>query len=67
VRWDIESVNTCPDNYQWKVEEGSGIFIEAPGLYELTFAFFAKKKSPMIQVLANDDVILQTFAVPSEE
>jgi hypothetical protein len=58
VRWDLESVNTCPENYQWN--QSTAVYIEAPGLYELTMAFFSKKKPPVICVYANTDLIYQT-------
>ena len=34
--------------------------MDAPGLYEITLAFFSKKKKPLIQVLANNEVIIQS-------
>lgn len=63
VRWDLESVNTCPENYQWNA---SSVQVEAPGLYEVTLAFFSKKKKPRVQVLANGEVVLQTCLPPTK-
>ena len=57
VRWDLQSVNTCPENFQFKPTE---ILVAAPGLYEVTLAFFSKKKRPLVQVLSNSDVVVQS-------
>jgi hypothetical protein len=43
IRWDFESVNTCPENYRFSEEKNYLIEVEATGLYELTLAFFSKK------------------------
>ena len=59
IKWDMESVNTCPENYQWQQLQGV-IYVEAPGLYELTMAFFSKKRRPEIQIYANSEVIYQS-------
>lgn len=50
VKWDLQSVNTCPENFVWNQVNGTGsaIEIEAPGLYEVTMAFFSKKKKPLV-------------------
>lgn len=45
VKWDMQSVNTCPENFVWK---GAQIVVDAPGLYEVSMAFFCKKKKPLI-------------------
>ena len=44
VAWDLQSVNTCPDNFTWK---RACITLAAPGLYEVTLAFFSKAKKPL--------------------
>ena len=59
VKWDLQSVNTCPENFMWK---GPSITVEAPGLYEVTLAFFSKKKKPLVQVLCNQNVIVQSVS-----
>ena len=56
VKWDMQSVNTCPDNFIWK-DGLSYVQIDSAGLYEITLAFFSKKKKPLVQVLANNEVI----------
>ena len=43
VPWEVQSVNTCPDNFLWEKEKTS-ILTVAPGLYEVIFGFFARKK-----------------------
>jgi hypothetical protein len=43
VPWEIQSINTCPDNFVWE-RDATGIVIIAPGLYELSFGFYAKKQ-----------------------
>lgn len=55
-------MNTCPENFIWKSGQGASLWVDAPGLYEITLAFFSKKKKPIIQILANDEVIVQTIA-----
>ena len=43
VPWDVQSVNTCPENFVWEAESTS-ILVVVPGLYEVTFGFYSKKK-----------------------
>ena len=56
VPWEIQSVNTCPENFIWE-EEQANIVTVAPGLYEITLGFFCLKK-PTVQVLVNGETIL---------
>jgi len=56
IPWEIQSVNTCPDNFLWEKDQTSVIAI-APGLYELTMGFFTKKK-PTVQLLVNGEPVL---------
>ena len=56
VPWEIESVNTCPENFIWE-KDGISIITVTPGLYELFFGFFTGKK-PAIQVLVNGETII---------
>lgn len=60
----MESVNTCPENYQWSPAElPSTIQVEAAGLYELTLAFFTKQQESTVKIIVNDDcVITKTIA-----
>jgi hypothetical protein len=56
VPWEVQSVNTCPENFLWD-EDKTAILTVAPGLYELTLGFFSSKK-PTVQVLVNGETIL---------
>ena len=56
VPWEVQSVNTCPENFLWQ-EDKTMILTVAPGLYEITFGFYSTKK-PTIQVLVNGETIL---------
>lgn len=56
VPWEVQSVNTCPENFLWE-EDKTLILTVAPGLYEITFGFYSNKK-PTIQVLVNGETIL---------
>lgn len=60
VAWDLQSVNTCPENFAWKQ---SSIAVEAPGLYEVTLAFFSRAKKPLVQVLLNGEVAFQSNSI----
>ncbi len=56
VPWEIQSVNTCPDNFLWEKDRVS-VMTVAPGLYEITMGFFTKKK-PTVQLLINGEAVL---------
>lgn len=56
VPWEIQSVNTCPENYLWE-PEATSLIVVAPGLYEVMFGFYSKKK-PTVQLLINGEPIL---------
>lgn len=56
VPWELQSVNTCPENFLWQ-EDKTIILTVAPGLYEITFGFYSSKK-PTVQVLVNGETIL---------
>ena len=61
VPWEIQTVNTCPDNFVW--ENGrSGIVAVASGLYQVSFAVFSRKK-PSIELLVNGQPVLDQFNV----
>lgn len=53
VPWEIESINTCPENFLWE-QDKSSIMTVAPGLYEIIFGFYSNKK-PTIQLLVNGE------------
>lgn len=56
VPWEVQAVNTCPDNFLWDKNQCSIITV-APGLYEISFGFYAKKM-PEIEVHVNSEPIL---------
>ncbi|CAI2385185.1 unnamed protein product [Moneuplotes crassus] len=56
IPWEIESINTCPENFLWE-QDKANIMTVAPGLYEITFGFFSKKK-PTVQLLVNGEPCL---------
>lgn len=56
VPWNVQSVNTDPENFRWEKDKVS-IVTMAPGLYEVTFGFFVRKK-PAIQLLVNGEPVL---------
>ena len=38
VPWEVQSTNTCPENFLWEQEISSNMTV-APGLYEVSFSF----------------------------
>ena len=56
VPWNVQSVNTDPVNFIWERDK-SCIVTVAPGLYEVNFGFFVRKK-PAIQLLVNGEPVL---------
>jgi len=56
VPWNVQTVNTQPENFVWK-KGSTRIVTVAPGLYEVHFGFFTKKK-PTVQLLLNGDPCL---------
>ena len=55
VPWEVETVNTLPDNFLWDKDQTS-ILTLASGLYEITVNMFCKYK-PTISLLVNGDVV----------
>ncbi|CAG9325041.1 unnamed protein product [Blepharisma stoltei] len=56
VPWEVQSVNTCPDNFLWEKDKTSVLTI-APGLYEVFYGFFARKK-PNVQLMVNGEPVI---------
>ena len=56
IPWEIQSVNTAPDNFLWEKEKISIVTV-APGLYQIILGFYSRKK-PTIQVLVNGEPIM---------
>eukprot|EP00698_Gefionella_okellyi_P022603 TRINITY_DN750_c0_g2_i1.p1 TRINITY_DN750_c0_g2~~TRINITY_DN750_c0_g2_i1.p1 ORF type:complete len:432 (-),score=120.43 TRINITY_DN750_c0_g2_i1:55-1350(-) len=63
VPWNVQSVNTNPDNFLWEKDKVH-IVVNAPGLYELSFGFFARKK-PSVQLLINGEPVLSAINTAS--
>lgn len=42
VPWEVQALNTCPDNFLWEKGKTSVVAV-APGLYEVSFGFYSKK------------------------
>ena len=59
VPWEVQTVNTYPDNFLWEREK-TVIVAVAPGLYEINFGFFAGRK-PTVQLLVNGEVVLSAM------
>lgn len=56
VPWNIQSVNTDSENLHWEKDKCS-ITVDVPGLYEVTFGFFSRRK-PTVQLLVNGEPVL---------
>lgn len=57
VPWEVETVNTCSDNFCWDSSENTFVVCQTPGLYEIGFGFFSSKR-PTVQVLVNGEPII---------
>ena len=56
VPWNVQNINTNPENFLWE-KDRCAITTVAPGLYEVTFGFFTRKK-PSVQLLVNGEPVL---------
>ena len=56
VPWNIETMNTDPDNFKWDADS-TCIKIMDAGLYEISFCFFMKNK-PSVALLVNGESVL---------
>jgi len=64
VPWNVQTVSTQPDNFVWK-KNATRIIAVAPGLYEIVFGFFTKKK-PTVQILLNGEPCLSAINSASQ-
>mmetsp|Transcript_26056 Transcript_26056/g.67129 ORF Transcript_26056/g.67129 Transcript_26056/m.67129 type:complete len:665 (+) Transcript_26056:2-1996(+) len=55
VPWEVQVVNTCPDNFQWQ-QNSPQVVAAAPGLYEISFGIFGKRKGT-VSVLVNQETV----------
>jgi len=60
VPWNVQNINTNPENFVWEKDKAS-ITCTAPGLYEVTFGFFTRRK-PAVQLLINGEPVLSAVA-----
>lgn len=59
VPWEIQLINTAPDNYLWEKDKTS-VTVVAPGLYEIDMGFYSDKK-PTVQLLVNGEPVLSAI------
>ena len=59
VPWEIQVINTSPDNFKWEKDK-SVIIVNEGGLYEINLGFYADKK-PMVQIMINGEVIISAI------
>ena len=59
IPWEIQWVNTWPDNFVWEKNKTSIICV-SPGLYEIGAGFYSKK-NPNVEVQINGEGILTLF------
>ena len=59
VPWEVQIINTSPDNFIWE-ENKSMIIINEGGLYEINMGFYANKK-PMVQIMVNGEVVISAI------
>lgn len=63
VPWELQNVNTAPDNFLWEKEKISIVTV-APGLYQIVLGFYSRKK-PTIQILVNGEPIMSAVNTSS--
>ena len=56
VPWNVQSINTGPDNFMW-TKNCDFILCVAPGLYEVRASFFTSH-SPTVQLLVNGEPVI---------
>ena len=56
VPWEVQAINTCPDNFLWE-KNRAAIILSAPGLYQLSFGFYSKK-TPAVQIFVNNEIVM---------
>src|SRR4051812_12297063 len=56
VPWEIQTVNTAPDNFLWEKEK-TAVMVVTSGLYEINMGFYADKK-PTVQLIVNGEPVL---------
>ena len=56
IPWEVQSINTCPENYIWEKDK-TIILALTPGLYHIQYGVFSKKKCSL-QLLVNGEIII---------
>lgn len=56
VPWEVQAINTCPENFLWEKNKGV-IILAAPGLYQLQMGFYSNK-TPTAKIYINGEVVL---------
>ena len=56
VPWEVQAINTCPDNFLWE-KNRAVLILSAPGLYALSFGFYSKRP-PIVKILVNNEVAM---------
>merc|ERR1711924_158212 len=64
VPWNVQTACTQPHNFLWK-KNNARIVAVAPGLYEVVFGFFSKKK-PTVQLMLNGEPCLSAINSASQ-
>lgn len=59
VPWNVQMINTNPENFIWE-KDRVNIIVVQPGLYEICFGFYAKKK-PTVQLHINGEPVLSAI------
>eukprot|EP00767_Chilomastix_cuspidata_P002143 gnl/Chilomastix_cuspidata/2269.p1 GENE.gnl/Chilomastix_cuspidata/2269~~gnl/Chilomastix_cuspidata/2269.p1 ORF type:complete len:648 (+),score=306.94 gnl/Chilomastix_cuspidata/2269:46-1989(+) len=60
VPWNVQLVNSSPANFLW-VKNRATIQVVAPGLYQVSFGFFGRRR-PTIQVHVNGEPVLSAVS-----
>lgn len=55
VPWEVQAINTCPENFLWEKNKAV-LIMSAPGLYALSFGFYSKK-SPVVKIYVNNEAV----------
>lgn len=57
IPWDLQSVNTMPDNFLWNRAES--VLVVTPGLYQVSLGVYnIKQKKGILQVIVNGNVMV---------
>lgn len=65
VPWEVECVNTQPENFLWE-QGATGICMVSPGLYDLRIGVYTRIK-PKAMVMVNDQVLYRLGTEPGTE